>query len=748
MSEFDQALGQQGYKSDRYHAFICCAVEDDEWAGWLTQQLESFRVPVALQQQGYPKKIGDLHTRIFESVEDELSENDLEILGESQYVIVLCSPAAVRSEGISQVIQKFRDAGRGSQILSLLLDGSSFKASPSELIHQCYSSQGQQLSGHKLWSRLSSAGADLRKRPGVSEGQLQKMAVLRLTAKLLRCPYYRLYQHESSQASSQYLPKRKMPVLAEPTKATDSLSVMSVDQSYKAFICSSPNIPNRDDLHWLRHTLDSFKTPKSLARNGYAENLGKVYQDIPDVDGGELSDETLSILRRSDWLLLVCCADTLNSLRVQSIVEQYFAWGRHDRVIALLTDGASSQVLPSLLRHIAGHHSIWYKTGVTSFDIRSSWDKTDDEVRKVAFHRVAAKLLQCRYYRLCSALELDEQIEQKELQEKVEYFGNMVRSWSIPKGLEPLDYEKRLQRNTLYRANYSQGRLVSMVCEDSRGHLKVDDEQGGAASWTVEYRKDGSLKYVFVRGVDGALIQRESYSKDLSVVDFDDHVSTTNGGGHGLDSGLNSGSEVPLSRNRHLPIALQNPVSRPKKTSVKKRAITRHQLEYDVDGYVTFCLYLNARTNRPMKDSVGAYGVGYRIGKLGLPEASWLLNKHNRPLKHLKFETKVVMARNEMGQIIRQQYVDGHDQLVKSIHGVAGVDRDYDDFGNLIKESFFDPKECLVESLCGYAQVVYHYDSKGGLLAKEYYDRQGKQVTPHKPVQRGLKGFLAYLFRQ
>ena len=737
MGESDRTLEPKNInRTNEFKAFICCAESDQSSGEWLKEQLTMFRVPEALQKQGYPEWLGDIHLCVITEGMEALPEEQQVCLKSTEFLILLCSPAAVASTFMTETIDFFRQMGRGHQILTLLVDGPSSKSCPDVFISQRQSSAENRVVGHKQWSRISSSGADIRHRADVDEQRLKRNAVLRLTAKLLRCPYYRLYQHSAYQDNQKYVP-----VVKKKISKTD-ISIKNFEEEleelsqihYRAFICSSLSETNKKDLLWLQKSLEGFKTPESLAKSGYPENLGRFYHDEKNEQDAVLAATTLSSLRNSDWLILVCCADTLNSKRVQKIVEAFFSWGRHDRVVALLTEGASSQVLPSLLRAVAGAHSIWYKTGVTSFDIRSSWDRTEEQVKVVAFQRLAAKLLQCRYYRLRTAMELDQNTQASKPEERVAYFGGLSRCWSIPDGYNPLEFELRQQKHTVYKSIFHDGRLTAIHCEDSRGLLKPDAEHEGAAIWSVEYRQDGSLRYVFVKRPDGSLIQREAYSKDRKIVDVDDP-----------DQPLPYPGQV--MKNRHLPIILRQPVARShNRKSPSKKQITRYQLDYDDQGRVTHCYYINVKNNKPMKDMLGAYGVAYTVGDSGLPVASWMINRQGKPMRHLKFETKVIYERDSVGQLIRQRYedVDGH--LVLSQGGVAGFDREYDERGNVLLESFFDTKECVCETEFGYAQVKYHYDTKGSLLAKEFFDKNGVEVKPQEPVSKGFKSVFSFLF--
>ena len=84
----------------RYRAFISYSHADQAWARWLIRRLETYRVPALLV--GKPGAHGPIPARLgaFFRDRDELTaSSDLgatirEALSESEFLIVVCSPAA------------------------------------------------------------------------------------------------------------------------------------------------------------------------------------------------------------------------------------------------------------------------------------------------------------------------------------------------------------------------------------------------------------------------------------------------------------------------------------------------------------------------------------------------------------------------------------------------------------------------------------------------------------------------------
>lgn len=113
----------------RYKAFISYSHQDEAWAKWLHNALESYRIPRRLV--GKPGRSGDIPARInpvFRDREDlsaarDLSKRITEALDSSESLIVICSPDAARSHWVNEEIRKFRSTSQGEKIFCLIVDG-------------------------------------------------------------------------------------------------------------------------------------------------------------------------------------------------------------------------------------------------------------------------------------------------------------------------------------------------------------------------------------------------------------------------------------------------------------------------------------------------------------------------------------------------------------------------------------------------------------------------------------------------
>jgi hypothetical protein len=117
---------QDNYK---YWAFISYSHSDEEWAQWLHKSLETYRVPKKLV--GRPMPLGSVPRRVFPVFRDrdelpgasDLGGNIKHALGQSRYIIVICSPKAAISKWVNEEIKGFKSLGREDRVLCLLVDG-------------------------------------------------------------------------------------------------------------------------------------------------------------------------------------------------------------------------------------------------------------------------------------------------------------------------------------------------------------------------------------------------------------------------------------------------------------------------------------------------------------------------------------------------------------------------------------------------------------------------------------------------
>lgn len=121
MSEFD------------YKAFITYSHSDAKIASWLQKSLESYRVPYSLAKRKgiagneFPRRLRPIfRDRVELPAGGNLSQTISDAMARSEFLIVVCSPAACQSKWVNLEISEFRKTHSDDHILCLVVDGVPF----------------------------------------------------------------------------------------------------------------------------------------------------------------------------------------------------------------------------------------------------------------------------------------------------------------------------------------------------------------------------------------------------------------------------------------------------------------------------------------------------------------------------------------------------------------------------------------------------------------------------------------------
>jgi hypothetical protein len=188
-------------KALRYKAFMTYCHADRSWAAWLHRSLESYRVPKRLVgTQGLHGTVPAKLTPIFRDRDELSSASDLSAkikaaLDNSESLLVICSPAAVRSKWVNEEIHYFRSLGR-KRIYCVIIEGDPQASDPQ---YACFPAALLEYEDHHLVEPLA---ADVRKS---ADGKA--LSKLKLLAGLLGVRLDELRQREKQR-------KRKLQLVA------------------------------------------------------------------------------------------------------------------------------------------------------------------------------------------------------------------------------------------------------------------------------------------------------------------------------------------------------------------------------------------------------------------------------------------------------------------------------------------------------------------------------------------------------
>ena len=129
------ADSNSGAESWRYAAFISYSHRDRRAAAWLHRAIETFKVPTVLVRRSKflganPERLAPVFLDREElSSGASLSDSIVAALRQSEYLIVVCSPAAAASPWVNEEIRNFKMLGRAANILCLIVSGNPGAAS-------------------------------------------------------------------------------------------------------------------------------------------------------------------------------------------------------------------------------------------------------------------------------------------------------------------------------------------------------------------------------------------------------------------------------------------------------------------------------------------------------------------------------------------------------------------------------------------------------------------------------------------
>src|SRR5437763_2234736 len=127
-----QAAAADTHKSAaeyKYWAFISYSHQDETWARWLHESIETYKVPRRLI--GRRNAYGTVPPRVFPVFRDreelpgsfDLGGTLQAALRGSRILIVICSPRSAVSRWVNEEAKEFKALGREDRVLCLIIDG-------------------------------------------------------------------------------------------------------------------------------------------------------------------------------------------------------------------------------------------------------------------------------------------------------------------------------------------------------------------------------------------------------------------------------------------------------------------------------------------------------------------------------------------------------------------------------------------------------------------------------------------------
>lgn len=143
-----------------YYAFISYKREDEKWAKWLQEKLEHYKFPTILNGRAdLPKSIRPTFRDVTDLSPEPLEHAINNALGNSEWLIVVCSPRSAKSLWVCKEAQTFIDLGREDHIIPFVIEGNPFS---NDTATECYPEALLNLTGSKelLAANINEMGRD------------------------------------------------------------------------------------------------------------------------------------------------------------------------------------------------------------------------------------------------------------------------------------------------------------------------------------------------------------------------------------------------------------------------------------------------------------------------------------------------------------------------------------------------------------------------------------------------------------
>lgn len=143
----------------RYYAFISYKREDEKWARWLQNRLESYRLPAVIRREipRLPKQIRPVFRDKTDLGAGMLADSLYRELELSKYLIVICSPDAARSEWVGREAASFIELGRADRIIPFIVSGMPNSGDP---MTECFHPALKSVPGELLGISVSELGRE------------------------------------------------------------------------------------------------------------------------------------------------------------------------------------------------------------------------------------------------------------------------------------------------------------------------------------------------------------------------------------------------------------------------------------------------------------------------------------------------------------------------------------------------------------------------------------------------------------
>lgn len=171
---------------------------------------------------------------------------------------------------------------------------------------------------------------------------------------------------------------------------------------YRAFISYRHTPEDARWAKWLENSLETYKVPKPLIKQGFPEKIGRLFRDEDELPvSSDLSEQIKQALTTADFLIVICSPSTPQSKWVTREIELFASLGKADSILPVLIRGDKQTSYPAPL------HNLVTSTGIhiepIAADLRPGRERIPPtqtpfaEIKRFAILKIVACLIRCHF---------------------------------------------------------------------------------------------------------------------------------------------------------------------------------------------------------------------------------------------------------------------------------------------------------------------------------------------------------------
>lgn len=695
------------------YAFISYKREDEHLAKWLQRKLERYRLPAVIRTEtpSAPKYIRPVFRDNTDLTGGVLADNLRRELDDSRFLIVICSPAATRSEWVNKEVQTFIDEGKADHIIPFVVDGTPRAANPAE---ECFPEALRNLSAEDELLGINVAEVGREK------------AFIRLVATMLGVKFDSLWQRHKRRI-------RRLRITAGAVAAVALLAGIFVydynRSSYAYFMDYTDSFGSPEGIVEIsrdqaRHRRGSFefryeRTPFGQP-GAYSWRVAQVtyvngaLRPI-DIDADEWTNR--SAILRLDYnkdtgkVARHNYCDTKGKVRLRHVLSQ------RNGVDAAIAD----------LIHSREQLGVGYASAMSS-DNGSSRENTSI-VRYVYTRDADGHITACSFH-----ANNDSRVEQSRTANPDGIFGYTYTLDSLGRwtsiAYRGLNGETVIDKKGVAERRYKYdtfGNLVEVSNYDLTGSLTLNDELWA----TIRNETDADGRVTAVRFYDAqnrpTLKKTEAVAAQLRVLDdrgntIEATYTDIDGKPCNLRSGYCRHTIKYDSHGNRIEAAVFNADGTPGYT---EEGAHRYEYSYDKNDNQTEILCFGPDGNLTTISS-GFAGV-----RRSYDDRSNLIEQVSIGIDG-KFTTDqdgvaiIQYKYDERDFCIEQSHFGIDEQPANDKNGISRVVMTYDDRGNCLSANLYDADGIPTSNVDGVCSIIMEYDENGNRTSWSGFDAEGK----------------------